>query len=307
MSTNGAAVQATQPPELPPVVPTPAMARLDPAAYVEDAPPFSAAVLEVLAAEPDHDDVEERDAGNGRSLLYVPWVHYQRVLMKAFGPGGFRIVPTAVARVEGAVMTYKGALFVRAPGQAKFQFVDEAKGECGMRGGMSTANAEEGAKSDCLVKCCKRLAIFDCLWDPNWRRAWEKHHAGKKHAQVKSAPWPSAAPVSPSEPSSPAATAAPSGGTTAPAAPAAGDTGEPANDEQKEALKGQVRRLQLTAGYLKLWMRDVFGLTITDAKRAFEALSRAQADNAYLLLNVHGKPLYEKLLADLREKGDLPS
>jgi hypothetical protein len=241
------------PVESAPVVPAPTRA-LDPAIYTADAPPFSPAVLEILAAEPDPDAVEERDGGGGRMLLYVPWIHYQRVLVKAFGPGGFRMVPTAPARVEGNVMTYKGALLVRAPGQATFQFVGEAKGECGMRGGMSSANAEEGAMSDCLVKCCKRLSIYDHLWDPNWRRAWEKHHAGKKHQQVKNAPWPSAAPAGDAQtaepPRSPASAPPPAQTSSAPSVGADGvgsssspspqaDTGEPATRSRKRPSRGR--------------------------------------------------------------------
>jgi hypothetical protein len=66
-----------------------------------------------------------------------------------------------------------------------------------------------------------------------------------------------------------------------------------------------VRRLQLTAGYLKLWMRDVFGLQVTEAKRAFEALSQNQADAALTLLIAHGTPMYDRLLARWRDTGSL--
>jgi hypothetical protein len=300
-----------------PVVPAPTRA-LDPAIYTADAPPFSPAVLEILAAEPDPDAVEERDGGGGRMLLYVPWIHYQRVLVKAFGPGGFRMVPTAPARVEGNVMTYKGALLVRAPGQATFQFVGEAKGECGMRGGMSSANAEEGAMSDCLVKCCKRLSIYDHLWDPNWRRAWEKHHAGKKHAQVKSAPWPSAAPASGSAPPSSATIAAPSSNGPAAAAvePDEGerdrrgmpsDPGLPATGEQKAAIVSELKAKKWKTGFLRIWMGEVFGIHLTadEAKRAPEALSQNQADAALTLLIAHGTPMYDRLLARWRDTGSL--
>jgi hypothetical protein len=320
---------STAPVETQPAAPVPAASpfiqTVDPATYTEDAPPFPANVVEILATEPDKDDVEERRVSedSDKTLLYVPWVHYQRVLARAFGPGGFRLVPRGPSRTEGRWVTWKFALFVRAPGQPRFQFIDEAIGECNLQGGrMSPANAAEGAKSDALVKCCKRLGIFIQLWDPNWRRAWERHHAGKKRQQVRNAAWPvgegGAAPTAavPAPASSSvggdAETAAPvsaPAGTPAPdaAAPDGPDTGEPASDEQKAACIAEVKRLRWTSGYLKLWIAETFGVQVADARRAFEALSGRQCDAAYALMTYHGKgAIYDQVKARLRAEGSIP-
>jgi hypothetical protein len=158
--------------------------------FLADADPYPPEVVAKLFQSVDPADVEVKDIGQGRSLLYVPWIKYQDRLLDAFGPGNFRMVPTAPHRKQENDMTWTGALLVRIPGQRNFQFVKSAVGECGMRGGMSYPNAVEGAQSDCLVKCCKALGIYKELWDPTWRRAWEARYAGAHKQDIAKAAWP---------------------------------------------------------------------------------------------------------------------
>ncbi|HUG50210.1 MAG TPA: hypothetical protein VLZ78_04355, partial [Terrimesophilobacter sp.] len=237
-------------PFVPPGMPQPTV---DPAAYTDDAPEFSPAVKAILATPVDPELVELRRVKEGSDveLLYVPWIQYQDVLFRAFGPGGWRLVPRGPARTQGTVMTWKGALFVRAPGQTRFQFIKEADGECNLQGGrMTPGNAAEGAQSDCLTKCCKGLHIFMELFDPRWRRAWEAKYKAKHKQQERAAQWPAARAGAQgaggggeSATSSSARAPSPAPSSSSAAAPAAGpapsdptDTGEAASAESKGAI-----------------------------------------------------------------------
>lgn len=308
--------------------------RVDPLSFVEDAPAFSAETIAVLATPVNPDLVEARatQKDGPEKLLFVPWVHYQAILLKAFGPGGYRMVPRAVARQEGNVVTWVGALFVRPPGERKFQFIKEAKGECGMHGGMTMGNAAEGAQSDCLVKCCKGLGIFMELFDPAWRAAWERNHRGAYEARKRKADW-----RSPRAPASPAAAlgasptsalgasptsapTAPAGSSAAPAegpasappssssaGPATPDTGEAATPEQLDAIKSRVKNPPLAwkLPFARIWFARHFGLA-TDSKSAdgiLGQLTAQQADTAMLLLTAFGTNVYATLLAQQQERG----
>lgn len=312
---TAAAVPAEKPPEPPRAGPQsiPGVAAppaIDPELFTADAPAFPAKVCEALAAPVDPAVVEVRPFDG---LLYVPWIHYQRVLLAAFGPGGYRMVPRGPVRTEGNVITWQKALFVRVPGEMKFQFIKEAKGECRMQGGMTAGNAAEGAHSDALVKCCKELGVFMELFDPSWRRAWEAKYRPQHDKAVKAAQWPaarqsaSAAPVTVTDGSTTAQTTPETTSSPAPdaAAQADPDPGEAATVEQKQAIRDELKKLQWKAGYIKMWFASTFGIALTDVRRAPEALSQRQADACYYLLKAHGTPLYDTLLADERAKGNI--
>ncbi len=325
--------------ELAPVVPSPQYARGFEGMATE---PFPEAARKVLAEPVNPHDVEIKPDG----IVFLPGVAYRRILTRAFGAGGWALAPRGPARVMGNVVVYPGALF------ALGRFVSEAVGECFYREGnanMSYASCVEGAKTDCLSRCCKDLGIAAEMWDANWREEWKAKYAtsyrgkkwdAKKQAEVESTAWKLKARVSnPHDlmagaggvapavvpPSPPARSPSPQGTASsgydggAEAAeppppedeifglvtPPASDTGEPASDEQKQALIDQVKRLRLTGGYLKIWMYEVFGLRVTDPKRSFEALSQVQADAALTLLIAHGTEMYGRLLGRWRETGSL--
>ena len=307
-------------PETAPAPPAPvAIAAVDPLTFTEDAPAFSAETLAILATPVDPELVEVRQPND---LLYVPWVHYQTILLRAFGPGGYRIAPRSVPRTEGNVVTWVGALFVRPPGSTKFQFIKEAKGECNAHGGMTAGNAAEGAQSDCLVKCCKALGIFMELFDPRWRRAWEAKYKAQHLAAKQQRAWPaarggSAAPATPAPASAgspPAAKTGPAGSSTAPAAEpepdnpsaptASDDTGEAASFEQLDAITSRLKELQWKRGMVRDWFKARFGITTQEPARILGALTQVQADAALALLMAFGQAaVYDALLARLRTKG----
>ena len=285
------------------------IAPVDPLTFTDDMPEFPAAVLEALQTPVDPAWCELRAVkeGSDRELLYVPWIHYQQVLVKAFGLGGFKLAPRSVARTEGNMVTWVGALFVRIPGTSKFHFIKEAKGECNAR--LGPGNAAEGAESDCLTKCCKRLNIFMELYDPAWRAAWEKNYKGQHRRERAAAAWPAArAGASPAagEAASPAsATPEPTpsaGPATAPAASA--DTGEAATAEAKQAVADRLHELAWKWSFLREWVASHFGLQVDKPVRMLEALTQVQADAMLALLMAFNKPaVYQRLIGELREKG----
>ena len=271
-ATNGAPAAAPAATELPGVAPA-----ID---FMEDADPFPEKVIEKLARKVDPALVEVREPNN---LLYVPWIHYQEVLLDAFGPAGYRLVPQRPSRTEGNVITWEGALFVRVPGSRKFQFIKASKGECALRGGMTPGNAHEGAQSDCLVKCCKGLGIFRELFDPSWRRWWQREYAPQHARAVQQAQRPDRAPqatVAPKGERSPNAAAGNASSTTAAApaatAPPAGaaaspDPGIAASDADKSAIRDTVKRLKWTPKYARMWLKRLSGLESVDALSQMQA------------------------------------
>jgi len=285
-----------------------AIAPVDPLTFTEDAPGFSPETLAILATPVDPELVEVRQPND---LLYVPWVHYQTILLRAFGPGGYRIAPRSVPRTEGNVVTWVGALFVRPPGSTKFQFIKEAKGECNAHGGMTAGNAAEGAQSDCLVKCCKALGIFMELFDPRWRRAWEDKYKAKHLAAKQKRAWPAARGGAASPAAVPAASPAsttqeptrPADDATEPAA-SPDDTGEAASFEQLDAITARLKVLEWKRGMVRDWFKARFGITTQEPMRILGALTQVQADAALALLMAFGQAaVYDALLARLRSKG----
>lgn len=126
---------------------------------------FPQTAIEVIQAPLERNLVEVKPDG----IVYLPWVHFNARLNKAFGPGAHALVPRGPARTMGNLVTYHGALYILG------RFVSEAVGECNYipsNSSMSYASALEGAKSDCLTRCCKTLGIGMEMWDPSWRESW---------------------------------------------------------------------------------------------------------------------------------------
>lgn len=273
-----------------PTTATPPITGPDPLSYVEDAEPFSEEVQTILATKVNPEVVEVRSPGD---LLYVPWIHYQTILVQAFGVGGFRMVPKRPARQQGNVFTWEGSLWVRPPGSRRFQFVDEAVGECGIQ---SAGNGPEGAKSDCLTKCCKRLNIFMELFDPAWRRWWEGNYKGKHQASKGKREWvergraaaPAPAAAQPGADSAGASTAvtnetAPSTKTLSTIPASGDDPGEAATNEQLDAIAGEIKRRRWKTAYTVVWLQQNFGVA------KLGALSEQQAARA--LVDIMKRPL----------------
>lgn len=146
--------------------------------------PFDKPIVAALTAPINPEDVEIKPDG----IVYLPGIFYRQRLMEAFGPGGWAIAarrpPQTRSSGGGELVVFYGALF------ALGRFVGEAGGQCvywPKNRGMTYADALEGAKTDCITRCCKDLGIAKELWDPGWRTQWQAKYARK--AMKKSKEW----------------------------------------------------------------------------------------------------------------------
>lgn len=127
--------------------------------------PFDDAIRRVLT-EPLNDTlVDIRPDG----LLYVSHPHYRDRLDRAFGVGGWALVPLERPQIKDNKVYYWGYL------KAHGRFIGDAYGEAvyypNNKAG-SYGNSVESAKSDCLVRCCKALPMFRQLWDREFCDYW---------------------------------------------------------------------------------------------------------------------------------------
>jgi hypothetical protein len=257
--------------------------------------PFPEAARKVLAEPPAPEAVEIKPDG----IVYVPGVFYRRQLTRAFGAGGWAIVPRAPARVMGDLVVYPGALYCLG------RFVAEAAGECTYRqnSNMSYASCVEGAKTDALSRCCKDLGMATELWDAAWRDRWKDEYAetymgekwdGKKQAMVKKQMWrlrsgrpvqdvdlmSGAGGVAPKAPAPSAPVSAPAA-TPSPATTAGpADVGEPASAEDKAEIRASVKRLGWKNPAAKSWLRSATG----GKANGVDELSAVEARTVLMLL-----------------------
>ncbi|KAJ2313811.1 hypothetical protein H4S02_004632 [Coemansia sp. RSA 2611] len=118
--------------------------------------PFDQRISDVLMAPVAESEVEIKPDG----LLYLPEIKYRRILNRAFGPGGWGLVPRGAHSVSGRTLSREYALICLG------RFTSQARGEQDYfdEGGLATAT--EGCKSNALVRCCKDLGVASELWDP---------------------------------------------------------------------------------------------------------------------------------------------
>eukprot|EP00274_Cyanoptyche_gloeocystis_P006145 CAMPEP_0196666702 /NCGR_PEP_ID=MMETSP1086-20130531/64666_1 /TAXON_ID=77921 /ORGANISM="Cyanoptyche gloeocystis , Strain SAG4.97" /LENGTH=330 /DNA_ID=CAMNT_0042003935 /DNA_START=27 /DNA_END=1020 /DNA_ORIENTATION=- len=139
--------------------------------------PFPAEVAKKLLQPLSPDDIEIKPEG----LIYLPEIKYRRILLNAFGPGGWGLVPrgdpqfdaTTDQAPEGSMTVFREyAMFCMG------QFVSQAVGEqTYVRGSMSLPTAVEGARSNAMMRCCKDLGIASDLWDLNFVNNWKQTFA----------------------------------------------------------------------------------------------------------------------------------
>lgn len=133
--------------------------------------PFPPEVSKILGEQISDDDHDILPTGE----VYVPQVHYRRKLIKAFGYGGWALLPRFEWKIEGDILFREFALFVggryvsEAIGTQKYSPKDNER--------MTYAEATESAKSDALKKMCKDLGIASECWDRRWCEAWKKKFA----------------------------------------------------------------------------------------------------------------------------------
>ncbi|KAJ2676701.1 hypothetical protein GGI25_003453 [Coemansia spiralis] len=118
--------------------------------------PFEQRISDILMAPISESEIEIKPDG----LLYLPEIKYRRILNRAFGPGGWGLVPRGAHSVAGRTLSREYALVCLG------RFISQARGEQDFFDEGSLATATEGCKSNALVRCCKDLGIASELWDP---------------------------------------------------------------------------------------------------------------------------------------------
>ncbi|KAJ9209640.1 hypothetical protein DTO166G4_8770 [Paecilomyces variotii] len=127
------------------------------------AAPFPKEVADILLAETDPEEVEIKPDG----IVYLPEIKYRRILNRAFGPGGWGLVPRSESIVTPKTVTREYALVCNG------RLVSVARGEQDYFSPDGIPTATEGCRSNALVRCCKDLGIASELWDPRWIRKFK--------------------------------------------------------------------------------------------------------------------------------------
>ncbi len=123
--------------------------------------------LKILSRPIDPATVEVRPDG----IVYLPWIHISRIMQEAFGLS-WSLVPGEDPKINGGEVIWYHHLYIRG------KYVGSAFGQCGYserNRNMTYGDAVEGAHSDALRRCAKRLGIATELWDPNWLAQWKRH------------------------------------------------------------------------------------------------------------------------------------
>ncbi|GLI78685.1 hypothetical protein PoHVEF18_007006 [Penicillium ochrochloron] len=131
------------------------------------AEPFPKEAADILLAETAPEEVEIKPDG----IVYLPEIKYRRILNKAFGPGGWGLVPRSESIVTPKTVTREYALVCNG------RLVSVARGEQDYFSPDGIPTATEGCRSNALVRCCKDLGIASELWDPRWIRKYKAKYA----------------------------------------------------------------------------------------------------------------------------------
>ncbi|KND01137.1 uncharacterized protein SPPG_04228 [Spizellomyces punctatus DAOM BR117] len=128
--------------------------------------PFPPEISEILLAPIKEADIEITPDG----LLYLPEIKYRRILNRAFGPGGWGLIPRGPHTVTNKTISREYALFCLG------RFVAQARGEQDYFSDDKLPTCAEGAKSNALMRCCKDLGIASELWDPIFIEQFKASH-----------------------------------------------------------------------------------------------------------------------------------
>ena len=135
--------------------------------------PFEKDVQAILNRDFKWDEAEITPDG----VVYAPGVRYRTRLDEAFGQGRHGMVRKTEwsdPRTHSNVIMATFHLIVDG------RYINESTG--GMtyhpkNARMTYDDAIEGATTNAMMRCCKKLGVGAKLWDPNYTRQWKKDHA----------------------------------------------------------------------------------------------------------------------------------
>ena len=144
--------------------------------------PFASDIQKILSQDAWDDIIQIKPNG----ALFVSHAVYRDILDQAFGIGGWALIPLEPPRIKGDRAIWYGYL------KAHGRYIESAYGGCTYvpkNREMNEDDAVEGAKSDCLVRCCKAFPLFRNLWNSTfcdeWKKVWayqveNPNHPGRK-------------------------------------------------------------------------------------------------------------------------------
>ncbi|AJR59644.1 Mgm101p [Saccharomyces cerevisiae YJM189] len=135
--------------------------------------PFEAKVQKDLIEPLDPKDIEIKPDG----LIYLPEIKYRRILNKAFGAGGWGLVPRSQTIVTSKLVTREYGLICHG------QLISVARGEQDYFNEAGIPTATEGCKSNALMRCCKDLGVGSELWDPVFIKKFKVDHCTEKFVE----------------------------------------------------------------------------------------------------------------------------
>ena len=133
--------------------------------------PFDGSAAQVLNESINHEEVEIKPDGS----IYLPEIKYRKILLRAFGPGGWALVPKGPHSLINNVLSREYAL------HCKGRFVSQARGHATLTNALQTpASSSESVRSNALMRCCKDLGIANDLWDARFVQEWKAKYAAKR-------------------------------------------------------------------------------------------------------------------------------
>lgn len=132
--------------------------------------PFDERIQQILSQDAPDEIIDIKPNG----AIYVSHPIYRDILDRAFGIGGWALIPLEAPRIKGDRAIWYG--FLKCHGR----YIESAYGGCTFvpkNREMNEDDAVEGAKSDCLTRCCKVFPLFRNLWNRDFAESWKKEHA----------------------------------------------------------------------------------------------------------------------------------
>lgn len=129
---------------------------------------FSPEAVKVLNEPIPDSEIEIKPDGN----LYLPEVKYRAILLKAFGVGGWALIPRGPHVLMNRSISREYALVCQG------KFVSSARGHANMVSNLfSPAAISENVKSNALMRVCKDLGIASQLWDKEYVDSFKSNYS----------------------------------------------------------------------------------------------------------------------------------
>ena len=137
--------------------------------------PFDETTMRTLAEPINVNEIEIKSDG----ILYLPEIRYRKILLRAFGPGGWALIPRGPHTLSSDGSLSREYALICAG-----RYISQARGHVSITASTQTpGSASEAAKSNALMRCCKDLGIASELWDPLFITKWRARYADRRQDQ----------------------------------------------------------------------------------------------------------------------------